>query len=105
MPCSFPTAGGAAVVFIIVEVCDQSSQKGDQAGRGCGRRLSDLFGHATSVPSAPSAPTILLHRISSCWMPSHPVLHPEGKERALAFRFAGFKAVEGCISVVSSESA
>lgn len=34
----------------------------------------------------------------------HPVLHPGGKERTLAFRFAGFKdpAVEGCISVVSS---
>lgn len=34
----------------------------------------------------------------------HPVLHPGGKERALAFRSAGFKdaVVEGCISVVSS---
>lgn len=70
VPCSFPTAGGAAVVFIIVQGSDQGSQKGNQAGRGCGRQLSDLFGHATLVPSAPSAQTILLHRISSCWMPS-----------------------------------
>lgn len=69
-PRSFPTAGGAAVVFITVQGSEQPSQKGNQAGRGCGRQLSDLFGHATLVPSAPSAQTILLYRISSCWMPS-----------------------------------
>lgn len=103
-PCSIPTAGGAAVVFIIVQVSDQSSQKGDQAGRGCGRQLSDLFGHATLVPSAPSAQTILLRRISSRWMPSiQSCIRAERKGHWL-FRLAGFKhaSVEGFISVVSS---
>lgn len=80
MPCSFLAAGGAVVVFIVVQVNHQSSKKGDQAGRRCGRQTSDLSGLATLVLRAPSAQTILLHRISSCWMPSiQPCIRAERK--------------------------
>lgn len=99
--CSFPAAGGAAVVFFVVQESLQSCKKGDQAGRGCGRQPSDLFGFAALVPRASSVQTIFSTPYFIMLDAFHPVLHPGGKQRALAFLFAEFKGgvVEGCPSV------
>lgn len=61
----------------------------------------DLFGFAALVPRASSVQTIFSTPYFIVLDAFHPVLHPGGKQRALAFLFAEFKGgvVEGCTRV------